>query len=72
MSQIGEQLFRLSDPQLSSIVEACRPLRPDDRRFFLEELAGKLAGQGTIGDGSLHLAICEIQRRHFDPPLDAA
>jgi hypothetical protein len=72
MSQIGQQLFRLEESQLAAIVEACRPLRPAERRIFVEELAGKLAGQGVIGDGSLHLAIRDIQRRHFDPPMDAA
>ena len=68
MGQISEQLFRLNDTQLAAIVTACRPLRPNERRRFIEGLATRLVGQGTVGDGTLYKAIREIQRQHFDPP----
>jgi hypothetical protein len=66
------RLARSSRKPSRSCLDDGRPLRPDDRCLFIEELAGKLAGLGPIGDGSLHLTIREIQRQYFGPPPDAA
>jgi hypothetical protein len=70
MSQVGLQLFRLSDAQLRAVTEACRPLQPRQRRAFLQSLAERLAEEESeLGDGQLHRTIAEIQRAHFDLPM---
>jgi hypothetical protein len=71
MSQVGQQLFRLSDAQLRAVTEACRPLQPRQRRAFLQSLADRLAGEGegVLGDGQLHRTITELLKQHFDPPM---
>ncbi len=58
----------LSDEQLTMIMQAVRPLLPRDRGSLLESVARELQDRPTIGDGSLHLIVRELQRRHFDPP----
>jgi hypothetical protein len=60
--------LRLTDSQITSIFAACRPLQPQDRDPFLQEVAGLLAGIVDPGDGDVTRAIRAVQRRHFDPP----
>jgi hypothetical protein len=58
----------LSDEQLTAIMRACAPLRPDARAGFLEAVAAALQGR-EIGDGSVYLAIASAQKIFFDAPL---
>jgi hypothetical protein len=58
----------LTDEQLTAIMRACAPLRPDARGAFLEAVAAALQGR-EIGDGSVGRAIAAAQRQFFDPPL---
>jgi hypothetical protein len=57
-------MMQLDDTQLAAIVAACRPLRPNARCCFLEQLATRLVGPGTIDDSTLHAAIHEVQRQY--------
>jgi hypothetical protein len=57
----------LTDEQLDAIFRAARPLAPP----FLQDVAAALQGiPSPPGDGDIHRAIRQAQRRHFDPPLD--
>lgn len=58
----------LTDDQLTHVIHAASPLAPNVRGAFLETLALALQQQSVIGDGSVHRAIAEAQRRFFDPP----
>jgi hypothetical protein len=58
----------LTDLQLDAIMRACAPLQPADRGGFLEAVAAALQGR-EVGDGAVYLAIRQIQRQFFDPPL---
>ncbi|OLB70161.1 MAG: hypothetical protein AUI16_26545 [Alphaproteobacteria bacterium 13_2_20CM_2_64_7] len=58
----------LSDEQLSAIMRACEPLRPDARAGFLEAVAAALQGR-EMGDGTVYLAIARAQKQFFDAPL---
>jgi hypothetical protein len=60
--------LRLTDAELTAILNACRPLRPRDRDQFLKDIAAELASLPMLGDGAVHRAIVSVQRRHFDPP----
>ena len=66
---LSNELFRLTDSQLGSVMRACKPLQPLDRRAFLEALADRLQGNREIGDCQLHKVLVELQRAHFRPPL---
>jgi hypothetical protein len=61
-------LLCLFDDELDAIMNACRPLAVDQRDAFLQELADALSVCGEIGPGTMHRAIVEAQRRHWDPP----
>jgi hypothetical protein len=61
----------LTDQQLDAVMAAAKPLQPADRGPFLEAVAAALQGR-EIGDGTVYLAISEAQRKHWDPPLEAA
>jgi len=61
------QPLSLSDSQLSSIMDAARPLQVHQRDGFLRDIATELAALPVIGDGALH-RISMVQRRHFDAP----
>jgi len=61
----------LSDEELDAVMRAAFPLQPRDRDAFLRDVANALQGQGELGPGLLHRVMCEIQRRYWDPPLQA-
>ena len=54
----------LTDEQMTAVYRASAPLEPRARSAFLEALAAALRGRGAIGDGELHRAIAEEQRRY--------
>jgi hypothetical protein len=58
----------LSDGQITTIMQLCRPLASDQRATFLEMIATKLNGHREIGDGALYQLCRELQRKLFDPP----
>jgi hypothetical protein len=61
----------LSDAQLTAVMQAAAPLQPRDRASFLEALAKALQAQPVIGDGTVHRAIADTQKRFFNPPLES-
>ena len=63
-------LLQLTDDQLTALLNAAKPLAPADRSSFLEAVATALRDQATIGDGVVHRAIVETQKRFRDPPLN--
>jgi hypothetical protein len=63
------QPLRLTDEQITCIMQLSRPLLPDQRVVFVELLVSKLNGHCEVGDGQLHRLCAEIQRQLFDPPL---
>jgi hypothetical protein len=60
----------LTDEQMDSVLRAATPLLPCDRTPFLEALAHTLQAQPLIGDGTVHRAIAETQKRFFTPPRE--
>jgi len=60
----------LADEELAAIMFACQPLAPDRRAAFVEAVASTLATCPVIGPGTVHRAVREAQRAHFDPPMD--
>ena len=59
--------IKLSDDELAAIMTACQPLRPASRDGFVPAVAAALQGR-EVGPGTVHRAIVEAQRQHFDPP----
>ena len=62
--------IRLTDDEMSHVFEAARPLPVERRDAFLQEVASLLGGCDMVGPGTVHRAILQVQRAHFDPPLD--
>jgi hypothetical protein len=60
----------LTDSDYDIVMGAAAPLERDRREAFLQEVATALATAGELGPGRVHRVCAEIQRRHFDPPLD--
>jgi hypothetical protein len=60
----------LNDDQMSAVLDAAKPLPPDRRGAFLNDVADALATAGEIGPGSLHRVIRVCAAKHFDPPRD--
>ena len=56
-------MLQLDDSQLAVIMAVCKPLRPNARCCFLEQLATRLVGPSIIDDSTLHAAINEVQRQ---------
>ena len=54
----------LTDEQMTAVYRAAGPLEPRARSAFLGALASALRGRGEIGDGELHQAIRETQRKY--------
>jgi hypothetical protein len=54
----------LTDEQMNMIYSAVAPLEVRARAGFLEALATALCSRGEIGDGELHRAIVEAQRKY--------
>ena len=62
----------LTDDQLSAVYAAAQPLEVADRDPFLQAVAAALSNHTDPGDGDVHRACREAQRRFFDPPFDTA
>jgi hypothetical protein len=60
--------IRLSDSELDAVMAAARPIAVQRRDAFLQEVAALLSGGVEVGPGTVHRAIEQAQRRHFDPP----
>jgi hypothetical protein len=61
----------LTDAQLDVVLAAAQPLAVDRRDAFLQEVAAQLEGR-EVGDGLVHRAVAEVQRKFWDPPLVTA
>jgi hypothetical protein len=68
-------VLKLSDSQMDSVLLAARPIPVRLRDSFLatvvEIVRPHVEPDGSVGDGHLHRALRESQKRYFDPPLDA-
>jgi hypothetical protein len=60
--------IKLTDEELTHVFEAARPLAVNRRDDFLQEVARLLRGSDMVGPGTVHRAIEQAQRLHFDPP----
>jgi len=60
--------IRLTDDELSHVFESARPIPIDRRDAFLQSVAAQLRGCVEVGPGTVHRAIEQAQRAHFDPP----
>jgi hypothetical protein len=56
--------------EMLALLAASYPLPPQSRGPFLEACARELSALPIVGDGILHRVIMDVQRRHFDPPLE--
>jgi hypothetical protein len=65
-------MLRLTDSELDIVFAAARPLAVRDRDPFLKEVAERLAAMPERGDGAVYRVTREVQRKHFDPPLNDA
>lgn len=66
-------MITISAKQVTAIVDAARPLLPQERKHFLGEVAEALLnwrGEYAIGDGELSRLLAELQRRYFKPPTE--
>jgi hypothetical protein len=55
-------MIRLSDDELDA-----RPLAPDRRDAFLQEVAAGLSRYPEIGPGVVHQVAVQVQRQFFPP-----
>jgi hypothetical protein len=60
----------LTDSELDAIMTACQPLAPERRNAFLQQVASLLRGYVEVGPGTVHRVVVQVQREHFDPPLE--
>ncbi len=60
----------LSQPELTLLRQpsAEEILAIGDRGAFLQDVAAALRGQ-ELGDGTVHRAVTQAQRKYFDPPI---
>jgi hypothetical protein len=58
---------RLTDSELDAVMAAAQPIPVARRAAFLQDVAKMLSGV-EVGPGSVHRAIAQAQRAHFDPP----
>ena len=58
----------LTTEALDLIHAAALPLAPSSRKPFIDEMVRTLEGVPVLGDGVVHRAIVEVQRRHWDAP----
>ena len=63
--------LRLTDDQLAAVLRAAEPLAIGDRGAFLQDVAAALRGQ-ELGDGTIHRAVAQAQRKYYDPPILSA
>jgi hypothetical protein len=61
--------IRLTDDELDAVMAAARPISVDRRDAFLRAVAAELRGR-EVGPGLVHRICAEVQREHFDPPLE--
>jgi len=62
-------LLRLSDAEITTLMALSRPLAPELRTTFMEQLAVRLNGHAVTGDGLINRLARELQRELFSPPL---
>jgi hypothetical protein len=62
------QPISLTDSELTTIMDACRPLAPHARDRFLRQVAEAICALPERGDGAVHRAIRSVWREHFDAP----
>ena len=58
--------IRLSNSELDAVMTAAKPIPVDRRNAFLQDVAALLRGR-EVGPGTVHRAIEQAQRAHFDP-----
>jgi hypothetical protein len=58
----------LSDSELAAVFNAARPIPVERRDAFLQQVAAQRRGCVEVGPGTVHRAIEQAQRAHFDPP----
>jgi hypothetical protein len=61
--------IKLSDDELSAVMQAARPIAVNRRDAFLQQVATALQTCGEVGPGVVYRVIAEVQRAHFDPPI---
>ena len=61
--------LRLTDAQLTTIMQLSRPLQPAQRRIFVEMIAAQLNGH-EVGDGQLYRICRELQRQVLGAPIE--
>jgi hypothetical protein len=64
-------VISLDDDSMIALMDACRPLRLQDRDQFIRALAGELEKHrpGEVGPGLVHRLARDLQRRFFDAPV---
>jgi hypothetical protein len=60
-----------TDAQLDQVFAGAAPLAVHDHAAYLQTVADLLHGVAEPGDGQVHCAVAEAQRRFFMPPSDA-
>jgi hypothetical protein len=68
MQDLPPALLSLSDSEMTALMQASRPIRPEMRDAFLEAVATELGRYLEVGPGLVHRIARETQRRFFDPP----
>jgi len=63
-----QPMLKLSDVEMTAIVDAAAPLPVERRDGFLQAVAASLQSYGEIGPGAIHRVCAEAQRAFFDPP----
>jgi hypothetical protein len=51
-------------------MSAARPIAVERRDAFLQQVAAELRGREVLGPGLVHRICAEVQREHFDAPLE--
>jgi hypothetical protein len=54
--------------ELDAVMQAARPIPIESRDAFLQDVAALLSGCVEVGPGTVHRAIQQAQKRHFNPP----
>lgn len=66
-------MIKLSDDELSCVMDAARPLLPERRSAFLERMAAELAviPAEAIGPGTVARLCRTLQAEHYTAPARA-
>jgi hypothetical protein len=67
-SQPAMPPLKLSDEELTAVMQAAQPIAVDRRDAFLRQVAAALQSCGEVGPGIVHRVLVETQRVFFDPP----